>query len=334
MSASNDEPALTDIKESPDDCALRPVRALHDELPSPRIDHPPAHVRILPATSEGCAGRDATLPSHILLADRESAEHASIRDHLRQAYPAIAVLEAADGSEALKALQQHPVGFALIDRCLPGLDGGDFIRHLRKRATLFGLLSDRLVPQWADVAQAIGAYDVLLKPIRPAQLDNFVATYDRASRPANLLLIESSEKIIDVVTRMLRRTSFKLNLDFSRSARDALDMLVPELYDVAFANLSLADASGVETAFRVIARSPSTKVVTFGNHPQYTPAALKSLGVAAHLPVPFEPHALELALHDVFGLWQPYVLKAIDKVEKLDQTGVDHLFRPSAGAAP
>jgi hypothetical protein len=37
--------------------------------------------------------------------------------------------------------------------------------------------------------------------------------------------------------------------------------------------------------------------------------------------VPFEPHALELALHDLFGLWRPYLLQAIDQAERATKPG-------------
>src|SRR4051812_43790593 len=149
-------------------------------------------------------------------------------------------------------------------------------------------------------------------------------------QPANVLLVESSQKTLDVVARLLRQSSFKLNLDFSGTAREALKALVPEFYDIAFVNLALADGSGVETALRVIARSPRTRIITFGNPDRFTAATLKSLGVAAHLPVPFEPHALELALHDLFGLWRPYLLQAIDQADKSDQTGLNDLRKVRA----
>jgi DNA-binding response OmpR family regulator len=280
-----------------------------------------------PSAPESAA---AATPSHILLADRDLSAQAPIAEYIARTYPSITIVKASDGDEASKALEEHPVGIALIDRCLPGLDGADFVRELKKRATLFGLLSDRLVPRWARVAQAIGAYDVLLKPLRAAQVDNFLAAWNRTCQPANVLLVESSQKTLDVVARLLRQSSFKLNLDFSGTARETLKALVPEFYDIAFVNLALADGSGVETALRVIARSPGTRIITFGNHDRFTAATLKSLGVAAHLPVPFEPHALELALHDLFGLWRPYLLQAIDQAEKSDQTGLNDLRRVSA----
>src|SRR3954453_20975623 len=172
------------------------------------------------ATSGYCArpgepepgGRGA--PSPHFPADRDLSAQAPIAEYIGRSYPSITIVKASDGDEASKALEDHPVGIALIDRCLPGLDGADFVRELRKRATLFGLLSDRLVPRWARVAQAIGAYDVLLKPLRPAQVDNFLAAWNRTCQPANVLLVESSQKTLDVVARLLRQSSFKLNLDF------------------------------------------------------------------------------------------------------------------------
>jgi hypothetical protein len=39
---------------------------------------------------------------------------------------------------------------------------------------------------------------------------------------------------------------------------------------------------------------------------------------------------LELALHDLFGLWRPYLLQAIDQADKSDQTGTNYLRRVSA----
>ncbi len=268
-------------------------------------------------------------PSHILLADRNPAEYAPILDHLRQARPSVSIVEAGDGPSALAALEAHPIGIALVDRCLPGLDGAKFASHLasRGRSILLGLLSDRLVPQWAKVARAIGAYDVLLKPIRPMQVDNLLAAYSRICIPTNVLVIESSAWILDLIVRMMRLSRFDLKADLAATAADGLRMLVPGFYDLALVDVALADASCVETAFQMVARSPSTKIVTFGKQDRFAPATLKSLGVAAHVSLPFQIHELDLAVREAFDLWRPYVLKAVGKTERLDQTGVDYLFK-------
>src|SRR4051794_12524991 len=68
------------------------------------------------------------MPSHILLADRDLSAQAPIAEYIGRSYPSITIVKASDGDEASKALEDHPVGIALIDRCLPGLDGADFVR--------------------------------------------------------------------------------------------------------------------------------------------------------------------------------------------------------------
>jgi len=95
-------------------------------------------------------------------------------------------------AEALAALKHHEVDLALVDRCLRGLDGAEFLRELQSsaRSAMLALLSDRLVPQWARVARAIGAYDVLLKPMHSRQIGNLMAAYSRTCLPTNVLVVE------------------------------------------------------------------------------------------------------------------------------------------------
>jgi DNA-binding response OmpR family regulator len=268
-------------------------------------------------------------PAAVLIADGNAGERHALGELVREKHGAVSLIHAADGAEALAALRRHEIGIALVDRCLRGLDGAEFLKELRSsaRSVMLALLSDRLVPQWAKVAWAIGAHDVLLKPVNARQIGNLLTAYSHTCRPANVLVVEPSPKTLDLVAGMLRKSVFRLNLDLCDTAQGALRALVPEFYDVAVLNMALPDANGIETAFRLLSRSPSTRVVVYGLPNGYPPKLLKQLGIAAHLRMPFEPHELELALHDAMGLWRPYLLKAIGRVEKLDQGGVDSLFR-------
>lgn len=275
------------------------------------------------------------LPHAVLVADASGSEREAIVAVVRERHSEMTIVQAPDGPTALAALAAHPIGIVLGDRCLPGLDGSEFVHRIRQCESLkvFALLSDRLVPQWAKVARTVGAYDVLLKPVGAEQLDRLLAAYARIRTPTNVLVVEASSRMLELVVGMLRRSCFSFNLDFIDTARGACQALVPEFYDIALVNVALPDTSGVETAFQVFARSPGTRVITYGRHASFTPAMLKRLGVAAHLFAPFAFHDLELALHEALGLWQPYALKALTRVERLDQTGVDFLFRegPAAG---
>jgi DNA-binding NarL/FixJ family response regulator len=189
------------------------------------------------------------------------------------------------------------------------------------------MLTDRLVPQWAEIARSVGAHDTLMKPVRRERIGSLLKVYGRLCRPSNVLLVETSPKLRDIIGSMAAAIPFRLNLDLSDSAVEAVRSLAPEFYEVALVNLSLADGDGVETALRIAARSPSTRVVTYGVREGYSASLLKQLGVAAHLPTPFKEHELEKALYDAFGLWRPYLLNALGRVEQLDQSAIDYLFR-------
>src|SRR5829696_6245290 len=94
------------------------------------------------ATSGYCArpgepeSAAAATPSHILLADRNPAKYAPILDHLRQARPSVSVVEAADGPSALAALEAHPIGIALVDRCFAGTGRGQIREPPRQPRTV------------------------------------------------------------------------------------------------------------------------------------------------------------------------------------------------------
>ena len=117
------------------------------------------------------------------------------------------------------------------------------------------------------------------------QVDNLLAAYSRTCVPANVLVVESSAGILDLIVRMMRLSRFDLKADLAATAADGLRMLVPGFYDLALVDLALVDGGGVETALQMVARSPSTKIVTFGKQDRFAPATLKSLGVAAHVSV-------------------------------------------------
>jgi DNA-binding response OmpR family regulator len=145
-------------------------------------------------------------PGLVLIADGDLGSRRALEDLVAAA----SIIHAADGAEALAALKHHEVELALVDRCLRGLDGAEFLRELQSsaRSAMLALLSDRLVPRWARVARAIGAYDVLLKPMHSRQIGNLMAAYSRTCLPTNVLVVEPSPKTLDLVAGMLRRARF------------------------------------------------------------------------------------------------------------------------------
>ncbi|HXW84674.1 MAG TPA: response regulator [Candidatus Binataceae bacterium] len=85
------------------------------------------------------------------------------------------VLDAADATEGFAQLRaKHPVDLALVDWKMPGIDGLEFIRTVRKVPDYMGLriLMTTAVNDANNVENALaaGADAYLLKPLRAAAL--------------------------------------------------------------------------------------------------------------------------------------------------------------------
>lgn len=114
----------------------------------------------------------------ILVVDDDPAIRRMVRDALVD--DGYAVVEAADGSQALEVVGHADPRLVLLDMRMPGLDGWGFARLYRERATppapLVVMTAARDALAWG---QEVGADAVLTKPFELADLD---AILDRFCR--------------------------------------------------------------------------------------------------------------------------------------------------------
>jgi CheY-like chemotaxis protein len=89
------------------------------------------------------------------------------------------VLEAENGREGLKMMEEHKPDVVITDILMPQKEGIETIREVQERApntriiaVSGGGMSHNLM--FLDVARAFGAHAVLAKPFRPAQLVDVV----------------------------------------------------------------------------------------------------------------------------------------------------------------
>ena len=90
------------------------------------------------------------------------------------------VLEAENGREGLKIMDEHAPDLVITDILMPQKEGIETIREVQERApaTKIIAISGGGVSQnlmFLDVARAFGAHAVLAKPFRPAELVETVA---------------------------------------------------------------------------------------------------------------------------------------------------------------
>jgi two-component system phosphate regulon response regulator PhoB len=122
----------------------------------------------------------------ILVVEDEAALVTLLRYNLERA--GFAVLEAADGEEALVVLAERPVDLVLLDWMLPRLSGIEVCRQLRRKAETRALPIILLTArgEQADRIRGLntGADDYVAKPFSPEELIARIHAVLRRARPA------------------------------------------------------------------------------------------------------------------------------------------------------
>lgn len=105
----------------------------------------------------------------VLLCDDQEAIHNSLTPYLKR--EALNVVSAYDGESALKLLRQTPVDVVVLDVMLPGIDGFDVCREIRKSSDVYIImLSARGEELDRVVGLELGADDYLSKPFSPREV--------------------------------------------------------------------------------------------------------------------------------------------------------------------
>ena len=112
----------------------------------------------------------------------------NIRLTLRTALQGLAadVREAADGERGLEEVARREPDVVLLDLRMPGLDGLDVLRRLRREhpAVRVVVITAHGTVDAAVEAMKLGAADFLQKPFEPSQVRSVVASLLRSVRPA------------------------------------------------------------------------------------------------------------------------------------------------------
>jgi len=135
----------------------------------------------------------------ILVVDDEPKIVTLARDYLEHA--GFAVLTAGDGRDALATVRQRRPDLVVLDLGLPGLDGLDVTRELRRDSTIpIVMLTARDDELDKLLGLELGADDYLTKPFSPRELVARVrAVLRRADRPPETAeTIHAGDVVLDV----------------------------------------------------------------------------------------------------------------------------------------
>ncbi len=141
----------------------------------------------------------------VLVVDDEPAIRESLERAL--ALESYAVAIAADGEAALTRLAESPVDAVVLDLAMPGIDGIEVCRRLRRagdRTPLLILTARDAVADRVDGLDA-GADDYLVKPFALAELKARLRALLRRREPGDSPVIRFADLTLDPATREVTR---------------------------------------------------------------------------------------------------------------------------------
>jgi YesN/AraC family two-component response regulator len=143
----------------------------------------------------------------------------------RSRCPVEVACEARTGRQVLEALEQVNPDIILMDVVMPGMDGLETARLVRARfpGTKVAIVSAYDTFDYAQQALRAGAVDYLLKPVRPEQLEAFLARLcseldtERAPRLSAALPAESAGPDVLPHAYVLRRAREFIAMHYAQS---------------------------------------------------------------------------------------------------------------------
>jgi len=160
------------------------------------------------------------MPATLLVVDDAPAVRTMLRDYLEaQGYT---ILTATDGLDALAVARERTVDLVLLDVMMPGLDGFEVIRELRKvRDTPIILLTARVAESDKVVGLELGADDFMTKPFSLHELKARIRAVLRRTQMA-----PKAQEVLRVDDLVLDRTRHRI------SVRDELVSLTPSEFAI------------------------------------------------------------------------------------------------------
>jgi len=172
------------------------------------------------------------------------------------------IVEAADGIEAIKAVEKHHPALVLLDAVMPGIDGFTTCKQIKDKGhtdvpvmMITGLDDDASVERAYDV----GAIDFITKPIKWAVLKHRVKSVVAtvvAERKVELLAYRDT--LTNLPNRLLFADRLEHSIDRAARHRETLALLLVDLDDFKLVNDSFGHDAGdklIQAVGELLARS-------------------------------------------------------------------------------
>lgn len=189
------------------------------------------------------------------------------------------VFTATDGSVALRLLKGEQFDVAVLDIKMPGMPGDELFREIKRSLPMLPVifLTGHGSVQQAFETSREGVFEYLTKPCDVEHLAEVVrsAAEARRSRHAvsrepgdvdvRLLFVDDEEEMLDSLSVALRRRGMRVVT--ASDAREALQRMREQLFDVALLDIKMPGIDGVGLARMIKNAYPTTEVIFLTGHP-------------------------------------------------------------------
>jgi two-component system, NtrC family, response regulator HydG len=204
----------------------------------------------------------ATMPS-ILVVDDDTDTCKNLADILTDM--GYRVDTANDGPSALELVRQHMYAVALLDFKMPGMNGLELYREIKKTqaGTVAIIVSAYTNSATKEEALGAGAWQVLSKPVDFPKLLGLV---DEALHQPLVLVVDDDPDLCANLWDLLRDRGYRVSV--AHDGRGAAEKVQESAFKVVLIDMRLPDGDGASVFHAVREANPEARTVVITGYPR------------------------------------------------------------------
>lgn len=208
---------------------------------------------------------------------------------------------ARDGPSALELVRRKPYDVALLDLKLPGMDGLELYREIKRLSagTVAMLVTAYASHATAEEALKAGAWQVLSKPVDFPKLLGYL---DEALSQPLVLVVDDDRELCANLWELFRERGYRVGL--AHTANEAAGQVGYANYKVVLIDMRIPGGDGGEVFRRVREANPRARAILITGYRSETDNLVASVladGADAVCYKPFEVPRLLAALEELAG---------------------------------
>ena len=168
------------------------------------------------------------------------------------------VTAVSDGCQAIEAARKQHFDLVLLDVNMPGLDGVQTFRELRRMRpdTVVVMMTGRVVDERVKQALEEGAHSVIIKPF---DIGKVLDIMQAAARAGAVLVVDDQPADRDSLSAVLDQRGYQV--DAASSGSEAVEKVRRHHYDVVLMDIRMPGKDGLTSFQEINAIDPEARVI-------------------------------------------------------------------------